>query len=177
MLVRIVVLNADSRSPLRSLSFTGSPSTAVSASPTSALFLLPTATSGSPTATRSTRRSRPRATTTRRASSHRRVLPCLLWCMPIADLLRALQSYESIDVLDSAVLIMPLCFFISANDPRFVSTLKHIKKSRDRGGLTENNCEFIQICFCRIMADERVYNPSGLPLRHGQGRRRHRWRR
>lgn len=42
-------------------------------------------------------------------------------------------------MLDSAVLIMPLCFFISANDPRFLSTLQHIMKSRDRGGLTENN--------------------------------------
>ncbi|KAK4056783.1 hypothetical protein OIO90_002032 [Microbotryomycetes sp. JL221] len=43
------------------------------------------------------------------------------------------------DVLDSAVLIMPLCFFTSANDPRFLSTIKQIMLSRERGGLTENN--------------------------------------
>ncbi|SCV71134.1 BQ2448_2722 [Microbotryum intermedium] len=49
------------------------------------------------------------------------------------------QSYQSIDVLDSAVLIMPLCFFCNANDPRFLNTLDAIMKSRDRGGLTENN--------------------------------------
>ncbi|KDE07505.1 hypothetical protein, variant [Microbotryum lychnidis-dioicae p1A1 Lamole] len=49
------------------------------------------------------------------------------------------QSYQSIDVLDSAVLIMPLCFFCNANDPRFLNTVDAIMKSRDRGGLTENN--------------------------------------
>ncbi|SCZ99443.1 BZ3500_MvSof-1268-A1-R1_Chr3-1g06013 [Microbotryum saponariae] len=49
------------------------------------------------------------------------------------------QSYQSIDVLDSAVLIMPLCFFCTANDPRFLNTVDAIMKSRDRGGLTENN--------------------------------------
>ncbi|GAA6007856.1 hypothetical protein JCM10207_004901 [Rhodosporidiobolus poonsookiae] len=49
------------------------------------------------------------------------------------------QSYEAIDVLDSAVLIMPLCFFMSANDPRFQGTLKAIMRARDRGGLFENN--------------------------------------
>ncbi|KAM0787591.1 hypothetical protein ACM66B_003660 [Microbotryomycetes sp. NB124-2] len=49
------------------------------------------------------------------------------------------QSYEHNDVLDSAVLIMPLCFFTSANDPRFLSTIKQILLSRERGGLTENN--------------------------------------
>jgi GH15 family glucan-1,4-alpha-glucosidase len=32
---------------------------------------------------------------------------------------------------------MPLCFFMNANDPRFLSTLKHIMKSRERDGLTE----------------------------------------
>ncbi|SGY49313.1 BQ5605_C001g00766 [Microbotryum silenes-dioicae] len=49
------------------------------------------------------------------------------------------QSYQSINVLDSAVLIMPLCFFCNANDPRFLNTVDAIMKSRDRGGLTENN--------------------------------------
>ncbi|KAI5994082.1 Six-hairpin glycosidase-like protein [Pisolithus orientalis] len=48
------------------------------------------------------------------------------------------QSYEETDVLDSAVLIMPLVFFM-APYPRFVSTLKQILKSPERGGLTSNN--------------------------------------
>ncbi|GAA5970813.1 hypothetical protein JCM11641_004464 [Rhodosporidiobolus odoratus] len=49
------------------------------------------------------------------------------------------QSYEANDVLDSAVLIAPLCFFTTANDPRFQSTLKAIMRPKDRGGLFENN--------------------------------------
>ncbi|KAF8227819.1 glycoside hydrolase family 15 protein [Tricholoma matsutake] len=49
------------------------------------------------------------------------------------------QSYEDTDVLDSAVLIMPLVFFMHGCDPRFVSTLKQIMKSPKRGGLTSNN--------------------------------------
>ncbi|KAI0034920.1 glycoside hydrolase family 15 protein [Vararia minispora EC-137] len=49
------------------------------------------------------------------------------------------QSYESNDVLDSAVLIMPLVFFSTATDSRFISTLKAILKTPERGGLTANN--------------------------------------
>uniref|UniRef100_A0A8H7XN78 Glycoside hydrolase family 15 protein n=1 Tax=Psilocybe cubensis TaxID=181762 RepID=A0A8H7XN78_PSICU len=49
------------------------------------------------------------------------------------------QSYEDKDVLDSAVLIMPLVFFLHASDPRFMSTLKQIMKSPEKGGLTSNN--------------------------------------
>ncbi|KAI5453257.1 hypothetical protein NCC49_006280 [Naganishia albida] len=52
------------------------------------------------------------------------------------------QSYEDKDVLDSAVLIMPLVFFTSAADPRFESTLNHILKTPERGGLTANNSVF-----------------------------------
>ncbi|KAK7052597.1 glycoside hydrolase family 15 protein [Favolaschia claudopus] len=52
------------------------------------------------------------------------------------------QSYEDTDVIDSAVLIMPLVFFIQPSDPRFVNTLKHILRTRDRGGLTSNNLVF-----------------------------------
>ncbi|KAE9407921.1 glycoside hydrolase family 15 protein [Gymnopus androsaceus JB14] len=48
------------------------------------------------------------------------------------------QSYEESHVLDSAVLIMPLVFFMQGSDPRFVSTLKQILKTPDRGGLTSN---------------------------------------
>jgi len=49
------------------------------------------------------------------------------------------QSYEDVDVLDSAVLIMPLVFFLHASDPRFMSTLKQILKTPEKGGLTSNN--------------------------------------
>ncbi|KAJ7606665.1 glycoside hydrolase family 15 protein [Roridomyces roridus] len=49
------------------------------------------------------------------------------------------QSYEETDVLDSAVLIMPLVFFMQPSDPRFVSTLKKILRTPERGGLTSNN--------------------------------------
>ncbi|KAJ7929625.1 glycoside hydrolase family 15 protein [Mycena leptocephala] len=52
------------------------------------------------------------------------------------------QSYEETDVLDSAVLIMPLVFFIQPSDPRFVNTLKQILKTPERGGLTSNNLVF-----------------------------------
>ncbi|TFL03139.1 glycoside hydrolase family 15 protein [Pterulicium gracile] len=48
------------------------------------------------------------------------------------------QSYEDSDVLDSAVLIMPLVFFMQPSDPRFVNTLKEILKTPERGGLTSN---------------------------------------
>lgn len=49
------------------------------------------------------------------------------------------QSYETPEVLDSAVLIMPLVFFSTASDPRFLSTLRAILKAPERGGLTANN--------------------------------------
>lgn len=49
------------------------------------------------------------------------------------------QSYEETDVADAAVLIMPLVFFMQASDPRFVSTLKRIMKSPEKGGLMSNN--------------------------------------
>jgi GH15 family glucan-1,4-alpha-glucosidase len=47
-----------------------------------------------------------------------------------------IQSYEANDVLDSAVLIAPLVFFISPTDPRFVKTLDRILKAPEKGGLT-----------------------------------------
>ncbi|KAI9460245.1 glycoside hydrolase family 15 protein [Lactarius psammicola] len=49
------------------------------------------------------------------------------------------QSFDEINILDSAVLIMPLVFFSTASDPRFRSTLDAIMKSPERGGLTANN--------------------------------------
>ncbi|CAE6538752.1 unnamed protein product [Rhizoctonia solani] len=52
------------------------------------------------------------------------------------------QSYEDLEVLDSAVLVMPLVFFINASDDRFVNTLNQILKSPERGGLVTNNLVF-----------------------------------
>uniref|UniRef100_A0A0W0F6D6 Glycoside hydrolase family 15 protein n=1 Tax=Moniliophthora roreri TaxID=221103 RepID=A0A0W0F6D6_MONRR len=49
------------------------------------------------------------------------------------------QSYDENEVLDSAVLIMPLVFFMQGSDPRFMSTLRKILHSPERGGLTSNN--------------------------------------
>lgn len=47
-----------------------------------------------------------------------------------------IQSYEANDVLDSAVLIAPLVFFIAPTDPRFLKTLDRILKPPEKGGLT-----------------------------------------
>ncbi|KAJ9075602.1 hypothetical protein DSO57_1034332 [Entomophthora muscae] len=49
------------------------------------------------------------------------------------------QSFDSADMLDASVLIMPLVFFISPTDPRFLSTLDRILMPLDKGGLMENN--------------------------------------
>ncbi|KAI1782424.1 glycoside hydrolase family 15 protein [Ganoderma leucocontextum] len=48
------------------------------------------------------------------------------------------QSYEDQDILDSSLLIMPLVFFSTPADPRFLNTLKAILQSPERGGLTSN---------------------------------------
>jgi GH15 family glucan-1,4-alpha-glucosidase len=49
------------------------------------------------------------------------------------------QSYDEPEVLDSAVLIMPLVFFCPASDPRFLSTLQQIRRPPERGGLSANS--------------------------------------
>lgn len=49
------------------------------------------------------------------------------------------QSYDEPEVLDSAVLIMPLVFFCPASDPRFLSTLQQIMRPPERGGLSANS--------------------------------------
>jgi GH15 family glucan-1,4-alpha-glucosidase len=46
------------------------------------------------------------------------------------------QSYESGDLLDSSILIAPLVFFISPNDPRFLRTMDAILLPPEKGGLT-----------------------------------------
>ncbi|TBU39361.1 glycoside hydrolase family 15 protein [Dichomitus squalens] len=48
------------------------------------------------------------------------------------------QSYEDLDILDSSLLIMPLVFFSTPADPRFLNTLKAVLMSPERGGLTSN---------------------------------------
>lgn len=45
------------------------------------------------------------------------------------------QSYEALDALDSSVLIMPLVFFISPNDPRFLSTVRQILLPPEKGNI------------------------------------------
>ncbi|CRG82871.1 putative protein C4H3,03c [Talaromyces islandicus] len=46
------------------------------------------------------------------------------------------QSFENREILDASILIAPLVFFVSPNDPRFISTLKKILESREKGGLS-----------------------------------------
>ncbi|KAF0361282.1 glycoside hydrolase family 15 protein [Gigaspora margarita] len=52
------------------------------------------------------------------------------------------QSYEALDSLDSSVLVMPLVFFISPSDPRFLNTINQILLPPEKGGLTANNLVF-----------------------------------
>ena len=46
------------------------------------------------------------------------------------------QSYENNTILDSAILIAPLVFFIAPSDPRFLNTLDRILQPPEKGGLT-----------------------------------------
>ncbi|KAF2807860.1 glycosyl hydrolase [Mytilinidion resinicola] len=52
------------------------------------------------------------------------------------------QSYEARNVLDSAVLIAPLVFFVAPNDPRFTGTLEAILRPVEKGGLTSTGLVF-----------------------------------
>ena len=52
------------------------------------------------------------------------------------------QSYEETNVLDSSIMIMPLVFFMNPSDPRFLTTLKAVLRSPERGGLTSNVSRF-----------------------------------
>ncbi|KAF7872637.1 hypothetical protein EAF04_003554 [Stromatinia cepivora] len=58
------------------------------------------------------------------------------------DLQVFVQSYESRTLLDSSILIAPLVFFISPNDPRFLNTIDKILLSPEKGGLTETGLVF-----------------------------------
>lgn len=46
------------------------------------------------------------------------------------------QSYENNTTLDASILIAPLVFFITPNDPRFLNTVDRILLQPDKGGLT-----------------------------------------
>ena len=52
------------------------------------------------------------------------------------------QSYESPEVLDAAILIAPLVFFVPPNDPRFISTLKKILQAPEKEGLSTSRMVF-----------------------------------
>ncbi|KZV94567.1 glycoside hydrolase family 15 protein [Exidia glandulosa HHB12029] len=68
------------------------------------------------------------------------------------------QSYEDKDVVDSAVVIMPLVFFAAPTDNRFISTLDRILSSRERGGLTANGLVFR---YDTVKADDGVGGEEG----------------
>ena len=51
------------------------------------------------------------------------------------------QSYESPNVLDSSLLIMPLVFFISPTDPRFLDTMNRILRSPGKGKIINSSNE------------------------------------
>lgn len=46
------------------------------------------------------------------------------------------QSYENDTMLDASILIAPLVYFITPNDPRFLNTLNRILLPPEKGGLT-----------------------------------------
>ncbi|EMR72010.1 putative glycosyl hydrolase protein [Eutypa lata UCREL1] len=52
------------------------------------------------------------------------------------DMHSFIQSYENNTMLDSSILIAPLVFFITPNDPRFLSTMDRILLPPEMGGLT-----------------------------------------
>ncbi|KAJ2978879.1 hypothetical protein NUW58_g7354 [Xylaria curta] len=47
-----------------------------------------------------------------------------------------IQSYENRTMLDASILIAPLVFFITPNDPRFINTVERILLPPEKGGLT-----------------------------------------
>jgi len=51
----------------------------------------------------------------------------------------AFVQYFGSDTLDASMLIMPLVFFVSPEDPRMLKTLEAIQKSATKGGLVSDN--------------------------------------
>ncbi|TGJ83592.1 hypothetical protein E0Z10_g5181 [Xylaria hypoxylon] len=47
-----------------------------------------------------------------------------------------IQSYENRTMVDASILIAPLVFFITPNDPRFLNTVERILLPPEKGGLT-----------------------------------------
>ncbi|RUP44012.1 Six-hairpin glycosidase-like protein [Jimgerdemannia flammicorona] len=76
------------------------------------------------------------------------------------------QSYESTDALDSAVLIMPLVFFISPSDPRFLSTVKQMLVPPEKGERLCHSCLFFilisisAVNLIHFLAESRLFLPS-----------------
>ena len=89
------------------------------------------------------------------------------------------QSYENNHVLDAAVLIMPLVFFMPPSDPRFQNTLKAIMRPRDRGGSARAFLSPLQLnCIAHTLRRKQAVGElARVPLRHQTCRRRYRWRR
>ncbi|KAL4867259.1 hypothetical protein BDV12DRAFT_186786 [Aspergillus spectabilis] len=52
------------------------------------------------------------------------------------------QSYEKPEVLDAAIMIAPLVFFVPPNEPRFINTLNKILQSPDQRGLSSSKLVF-----------------------------------
>jgi GH15 family glucan-1,4-alpha-glucosidase len=71
---------------------------------------------------------------------------------------RAFTQYYGSDDLDASLLIMPLVFFMAANDPRMISTIDAVMKSPSDGGLVNDGLVY------RYPPDPRV---DGLPGEEG----------
>ncbi|OJJ45425.1 hypothetical protein ASPZODRAFT_134080 [Penicilliopsis zonata CBS 506.65] len=52
------------------------------------------------------------------------------------------QSFESREVLDAAIMIAPLVFFLPPNDPRFLSTLQKVLDTPEKDGLSSAKLVF-----------------------------------
>jgi GH15 family glucan-1,4-alpha-glucosidase len=52
------------------------------------------------------------------------------------------QSYENKEVVDAALMIAPLVFFVEPNDRRFLSTLQRVLEPPEKNGLTSANMVF-----------------------------------
>jgi len=70
------------------------------------------------------------------------------------------QSYGS-NRLDASVLIMPLVFFLSPNDPRMLRTLDAITQTPDKGGLVSNSLVYrynVDVTDDGLRGDEGTFN-------------------
>lgn len=83
------------------------------------------------------------------------------------------QGIESPDALDSSVLIMPLVFFMAPNDPRMISTIKHILLPPEKGKfivlLLCISCIHKYICVGGLTANNLVFRYNFLTTDDGVG--------